>query len=81
MKVYLQKCLKCGVFLLLPIEIARFQENANSYLGEGFMKKYFEPQFSLTKFDDSDVVMASVFGAFATEWLNVFDNDWTGENN
>ncbi len=45
------------------------------------MKKYFEPQFSLTKFDDSDVVMASVFGAFATEWLNVFDNDWTGENN
>ncbi len=42
------------------------------------MKQYMQPSITFTVFDSEDVVMASVFGAFATEWLNVFDNDWTG---
>jgi hypothetical protein len=42
------------------------------------MKKYTMPTICVTTFDSDVAVLASVFGAFASEWLNVFDKDWTG---
>ncbi len=44
------------------------------------MKNYQEPTMVVTTFDSEDVVMASVFGAFSNDWLNVFDESWTGED-